>query len=337
MIATRFMELRKRRGLTITMIVLTIGIPAIFLTIRLLLHAFDPHSYGPAGDYHTFSGVTGGVLVVFAFIMATTLGCTAGSVDLQDGMFAQLVVTGRSRLALYLARIPAGLAIIAPMVAIAFTIICAVCVFSAPTTYSFQGVNVPLGLSQAGYESWAAGHRDILICDLPFDGPCTGPTQPTTPLTKAQAVETARQDYSNYAQTFLYPSTALMVRTGLWIELEAVVGFIVGLGFASLMGDRTLPVVLMLLVELVLSPIFLSGKIPHLVNLQRLGVTLAVARLEPSALGFVVPGIVGAGPAHLDNPSSLAPESTVVAVVVIAVWLVAWTALGAWRMMTRDV
>ena len=189
------MELRKRRGLMITMIVLTIGIPTIFLTIRLLLHAFDPHTYGPAGDYHTFNGVTVGVLYLFAFIVGATLGCTAGSVDLDEGMFTQLVVTGRSRMALYLARIPAAIAIIVPMVAVAFTVIRAECVFSAPTTYSFQGVTVPLGLSQSGYESWAADHRDLIICDLPFSGPCSGPTQPDTPLTRAQAVEEARQDY----------------------------------------------------------------------------------------------------------------------------------------------
>ena len=32
----------------------------------------------------------------------------------------------------------------------------------------------------------------------------------------------------------------------------------------------------------------------------------------------------------------LIPESTTVAVCVIIAWLVVWTALGAWRMMTRD-
>ncbi len=53
-----------------------------------------------------------GVLYVFGFIMAATLGATAGSSDLTDGMFRHLVVTGRSRLALCtMARIPAGLAV----------------------------------------------------------------------------------------------------------------------------------------------------------------------------------------------------------------------------------
>jgi hypothetical protein len=32
----------------------------------------------------------------------------------------------------------------------------------------------------------------------------------------------------------------------------------------------------------------------------------------------------------------LIPESTAVAVCVVVAWLVVWTALGAWRMTTRD-
>ena len=40
-------------------------------------------------------------------------------------MFRPLVVTGRSRLALYLARIPAGLAIVWTFLAVGFTVVCA--------------------------------------------------------------------------------------------------------------------------------------------------------------------------------------------------------------------
>ena len=138
MIATRFMELRKRRGLMAALIFVTIGIPTVFLTVRLLAHAFDPKSYGPAGGADIFNALVPGVLYVFGFIVAATLGCTAGSVDLTEGMFRHLVVTGRSRLALYLARIPAGLAIVVSMVAIGFTIVCAVCVFAAASHPGLQ-------------------------------------------------------------------------------------------------------------------------------------------------------------------------------------------------------
>src|ERR1700722_18505481 len=169
MIATRFMELRKRRGLMIALMVVIIGIPAIFLPIRLLAHAFAPHSYGPAGGYDIFNALVAGVIYVFGFIVAATLGCTAGSIDLSEGVFRHLVVTGRSRLALYLARIPAGLAIVVPVVAVGFTIVCAVCVFAAPTQVDYQGVNIPPGLSQAGFEHWALDHPNQ-VCEMPYQG-----------------------------------------------------------------------------------------------------------------------------------------------------------------------
>jgi hypothetical protein len=363
MITTRFMELRKRRGLMAALILVTIVIPTVFLTIRLLAHAIAPKSYGPAGGEDIFNALVAGVLYVFGFIVAATLGCTAGSVDLTEGMFRHLVVTGRSRLALYLARIPAGLAIVVPLVAIGFTIVCAVCVFAAPTQISYQGVTVPAGLSEAGLQHWAAGHTDEVVCGFPYQGsgpnnsvdsvlgnvPCNGPgtgpgivrkgppgssTTPTPAMIRAAAVQIAAQDYSDYSKVFLSPSVGLMVRTGLWIELEVVVGFIVGLGLGSLLGQRTVAVILMIVLEIVLTPILSRANIPHMINLQRSVVGLAVAHLEPSGLGFVFGG--GGGPDGGRGTSLLVPESRTAAVFVIVAWLVGWTALGAWRMVKRD-
>ncbi|MGC1419153.1 MAG: hypothetical protein WA786_03405 [Acidimicrobiales bacterium] len=373
MILTRFMELRKRRGLMIALIMVTIGIPTIFLTIRLIAHAVAPHSYGPAGGYDIFNALVAGVLYVFGFIVAATLGCTAGSVDLTEGMFRHLVVTGRSRLALYLARIPAGLAIIVPLVAAGFTIVCVVCVFAAPSQLNYDGVKVPVSLSRAGLESWAANHADEVVCNfgVRIDKASVGAssipavlnavkcqgrpgrsfsiskggsgsqvtvapsTSKATPAqVKAVAVLIAQADYSNYARQFLYPSNALMFRTGLWIELEAIVGFIVGLGLGSLLGQRTVAVVLMLVLEVVLTPIFSRVSIPHLINVQRAVVGLAVAHMEPSGLGFVFGG--GGGPGGGNGTSLLVPESRTAAICVIVAWLVGWTALGAWRMIKRD-
>lgn len=132
-----------------------------------------------------------------------------------------------------------------------------------------------------------------------------------------------------------------MVRTGLWVELQAIAWFIVALGLASLLGDRTVALVLMIVFELVVSPILLligkAGGLPVLTDLQRAGLDLAVDHLEPSALGFVLPGIVGAGPGKVDIASTLPSEPKFLAVIVIAAWLVGWSTLGARRMMTRDV
>jgi len=364
MIATRFMELRKRRGLMIALLLVTIGIPTVFLVIRLLLHAFAPTTYGPAGGYNIYTALVSGVLYVFGFIVAATLGATAGSADLNEGMFRHLVVTGRSRLALYLARIPAGLAIIVSLVAVGFTVVCAVCVFAAPTTLSYDGVNVPVNVSRVGLESWAANHADEVICSFNSsfgpstpnastltavvnavpcgNGPGSGPVNASPGVqsqpqpSQAQIREAARliagMNYSDYARQFLYPSNSLMIKSGLWLELEATIGFVVGLGLASLIGQRTVAVVLMIVLEVIVTPILSRARIPHLSNLQRAVVGLSTAHLAPGGLR-VFGG--GGGPSGSGN-LRLLPESTTVAVCVIVAWLVGWTVLGAWRMTTRD-
>ena len=338
--------------------------------IRLLLHAFAPKTYGPAGGYDIYTALVSGVLYVFGFIVAATLGATAGSADLTEGMFRHLVVTGRSRLALYVARIPAGLAIIVPLVAAGFTIVCAVCVFAAPTRLEFNGVTVPVNLSRAGLESWASDHADEVLCNFGVTiGPSTangatisaaegtvpcgpggnGPGGPVNikqapgsqnpaQASQAQIREAASliagMNYSDYARQFLYPSNSLMIKSGLWLELEAVIGFVVGLGLGSLIGQRTVAVILMIVLEVILTPILSRARIPHLSNLQRAVVGLATAHLTPG--GLPVLGGGGGGPSGGAGNHGLLPESTTVAVCVIIAWLVGWTILGAWRMTTRD-
>ncbi len=367
MITTRIMELRKRRGLMIALIVVNIGLPSLFLVIRLLAHAFAPKSYGPAGGYDIYTHLVAGVMYVFGFIVAAALGCTAGSIDLTEGMFRHLVVTGRSRVSLYLARIPAGLAIVVPMVAVGFTIVCAVCVFAAPTSLNYNGAGVPVHLSRSGLENWAADHPDEVICNFGVNlgpnspdastigqvinsVPCNnGPggkatvTQPPgapapTQVPEAQIREVARLiaglDYSDYARQFLYPSNSLMIKSGLWLELEAAIGFIVGLGLGSLLGQRTVAVILMIVLEIILTPILSTNVIPHLINLQRALVGLATAHLEPGGLPLAFGGGNNGGPGG--GGPHLIPESTTVAVCVIVAWVVGWTVLGAWRMKRRD-
>ena len=126
-----------------------------------------------------------------------------------------------------------------------------------------------------------------------------------------------------------------MIKAGLWIELETVIGVIVGLGLASLMGQRLIPVILMFVLQMILTPILTYVTIPHLQDVQRSFIGLAMAHLEPSGLPVVVgvPGVTGG----VGRPgAALLPESATQAIWVIIAWLAAWTILGAWRMMTRD-
>ena len=352
MIATRIMELRRRRGLMIAAVIVNIGLPALFLLIRLLLHAFAPRTNPPAGGQLIFLVLAAGFLPTFGFITAIMVGCTAGSRDLTEGMFRHLVVTGRSRLALYLARIPAGLAILVPLLAIGYTIVCAVSVLAAPTFIDDSNANIPPGLSRAGFESWAASHADPVICLLPYNGhipgnvACAGPprwsksaispAQPAPANLEALAVKIASQDYRGYASTLRRPPVSLMIQAGLWIELLVTVEFVLGLGLASLMGQRTGPVILLIVLQFILTPILSGLVLPHLQDLQRSVVGLAMTHLEPSGLpgASALPGVTGGvgGPGAAQSLS----ESATQAVCVIIAWLAGSTILGAWRMMTRD-
>jgi hypothetical protein len=142
----------------------------------------------------------------------------------------------------------------------------------------------------------------------------------------------ANQDYADYSTNFLSPSITLMAEVGLWIALEATIGFIVGLGLASLMGQRTVPIILLVILELIMVPIFSRHVITYMLNVQRGIVGVAMAHIEPGGLPTPFSG-GGSGGGGV-NP--LIPESTLVSSLVIVGWLVFWTAIGAWRMKTRD-
>jgi hypothetical protein len=161
-----------------------------------------------------------------------------------------------------------------------------------------------------------------------------GQPQPSQTQINQAARQIAGMNYTDYAKQFLYPSNSLMIKSGLWLELEAVIGFVVGLGLGSLIGQRTVAVVLMIVLEVILTPILSRARIPHLSNLQRAVVGLATAHLTPG--GLPVLGGGGGGPGGGAGNPGLLPESTTVAICVIVAWLVGWSVLGAWRMMTRD-
>ena len=146
------------------------------------------------------------------------LGATAGTDDLTDGMFRHLVITGRSRLALYLARIPAGLAILLSLAAVGFTVAC--------LATAFLGSPHAAGVLPAGAHG----------------------------------------------------------RSGLWLELYLVIGFTVGLGLGSLMGQRTVPVILLIVLEIIITPVLADHALPYFVNGERLIVGVAMDQLKPAVL-----------------------------------------------------
>jgi hypothetical protein len=341
LITTKNLEIRKRRGLMITMVVLIVLPTVLFYGFRLLFHAVDPHSYAPAGRPDLFSQVSNWIAEL-SFIAAAALGAAAGTTDLSDGMFRHLVITGRSRIALYLARIPAGLAITIPLVALAFAMNCLVTSFESPpppTSVGFAGVTAPQHLSQAGLQTWLLERPQQVA-----SGFVAGPIHPgATPAQVRSAIDkNITSVYSAYlsAETSsLNPAANEMAKIGLWLELEAGIGFVVGLGSGSLTGQRTTTTIVLIALEIIVTPLLARVQLPHFINGQRLIVGIAMDQLRPA--GLAPPGAPqgGGGPGHLlggGGVLGIPPMPTWTMISVIAGWIVGWSVIGAWRMSTRD-
>jgi ABC-type transport system involved in multi-copper enzyme maturation permease subunit len=121
LISAEILKVRKRRGLMIACGLITVGIIVLVNVVLIVLHAVNPDNHGPAGGLSNFGGSTGAVGHLGS-VVAILIGATAGAGDLNAGVFRELVVTGRSRLALFLARIPGGLAVLWGFVLVAYVI-----------------------------------------------------------------------------------------------------------------------------------------------------------------------------------------------------------------------
>lgn len=141
-----WLKLWKRRGLFWTIFVMTVGAEILHYGVLAILHATNPAHHGPAGGIPNL-GHGMFVLNLLGAVAATVVGATAGSGDLGAGVFRELVVTGRSRLALFAARVPGGLAFLLPFTATAYTI---AAVVSATANGSLEAPAVRL-MVEAGF------------------------------------------------------------------------------------------------------------------------------------------------------------------------------------------
>jgi hypothetical protein len=341
MITTKNLEIRKRRGLMITMVVLIVLPTVLILGLRLLFHLVDSRTYGPAGSPGIFEQLSN-LIAEFGFIAAAALGAAAGTTDLSEGVFRHLVITGRSRLALYLARIPAGLAISVPLVALAFGATCLVTSYEGvpqPTSVGLYGLNVPEHFDQAELQAWLLQHPQQDVNGLPL------PLNPNaTPAQIRSAVDQNISGfYSNYVNSEISgqnPAINEMFKIGLWVELEVGIGFLVGLGFGSLTGQRTTTTIVLIALEIIVTPLLARTQIPYFIDGQRLIVGIAMDQLRPAALAPAAGPGGGPGPGGLvfggRGALGIPPMPTWAMISVIVGWIVGWSAIGAWRMMTRD-
>jgi hypothetical protein len=121
LVGAELLKLRRRRPLVGASLALVVGPMLVSVVVLAVLHEVNPAKYGPAGGVDNLGGGLG-LLTQIGAVAAILIGVTAGSGDLGAGVFRELVVTGRSRLALFAARVPGGLAFLLPLVVIAFAI-----------------------------------------------------------------------------------------------------------------------------------------------------------------------------------------------------------------------
>lgn len=121
LVSADLLKLTKRRGLVLVTALLTIGVVVIANAVSETLHLIDPTKHGPAGGV-TMLGHIGWAIAALAAVAAAIVGALAGSGDSDAGVYRELVVTGRSRLSLFLSRIPAALAFVLPFVAVAYAL-----------------------------------------------------------------------------------------------------------------------------------------------------------------------------------------------------------------------
>jgi hypothetical protein len=250
MIGADSLRLRKKRG-TIALALVAVVAPLVIATgYEVIRHASDPAHYLPAGGVNYFGRVLSLLGIFMGPVAAILIGAEAGAGDLAAGVFRDNVVTGRSRTALFLARIPAAVAVTLTVTAIGFAL-------GTAATFVFAG------------------------------------GRPT-------------------------PSLGLVVQGAAWLALATSLVSVIAVGVASLTGSRAGTITALMGWQLVLSPL--------VVQAASLG---SVRRgLLDAVLMFLKPGPVSGPP--------VIPMPDVVAVVVLAVWLLALPALGAWRMQTRD-
>jgi ABC-2 family transporter protein len=115
LISADLLKLRRRRGMLALALLGTLGVVALVFTITTIQHATTPAEYGPAGGLETYREAIG-LVSLLALVAGVIIGGTAGTQDIESGVFRDLAATGRSRTALFLSRAAGALAVVLPIV-----------------------------------------------------------------------------------------------------------------------------------------------------------------------------------------------------------------------------
>jgi hypothetical protein len=138
LVSAEFLKLRRRLGLVLLAFGLTVA-PA------LIMLAVTGGGDIDSGGMRSFADQLG-VVAMLSVVCGILVGARLGTADVTSGVFRDLVVTGRSRLDLYAARVPAGLVLVLVAAAAGFAIVVATAHFSAgsaPATFERFGTVAP--------------------------------------------------------------------------------------------------------------------------------------------------------------------------------------------------
>ena len=132
MISADLLRLRKKRGFMALVLAVVMAPLVIWTGYQVIEHASNPAAYGPAGGINHFVKMLSLLGIFMGPVAAVLIGAEAGAGDLAAGVFRDNVLTGRSRMALFLSRIPAALAVTFGVIALGFA-------FGLAVTFGFAG------------------------------------------------------------------------------------------------------------------------------------------------------------------------------------------------------
>lgn len=132
MVGAELLRLRKKRGFMALTLAVVLAPLVVWTGYQVIEHASNAAQYGPAGGLSHFAKMLTLLGVFTGPVAAVLVGAEAGAGDLAAGVFRDNVLTGRSRLALFLARVPAALAVTLAVTGIGFA-------FGLAVTFGFAG------------------------------------------------------------------------------------------------------------------------------------------------------------------------------------------------------
>jgi hypothetical protein len=215
MVGAELMRLYRKRGLMALVAVIMVVPLAIGVAYWVAAHASNPHTWPPVGGVKGFTKMIDLLGVYVGPVAAVLIGAEAGAGDLAAGVFREHVMTGRSRLALFLAKVPAVLALTVAASAAGFGIAAGAGVVF---TGGLKAPDLALLLQGAGWLALSTGVVGIVALGL---GALTGSRPGTiagligwelvlSPLVvQANSLGHVRDGLLDGVMTFLRPGAAI--------------------------------------------------------------------------------------------------------------------------------